>query len=187
MQIKNFPGKFPLKTLGLATLLACASMSCQAGFSVSGTQLLDGNGNPFVIRGVNHAHTWYNSYTNQAIEDIASVNANTIRIVLSSGDRWTKTSAGEVESIIEQMKAHKMITVLEVHDTTGYGQETAAASLDQAVDYWESIADVLKGQEDYVIINIGNEPIGNNVDKKVWIDTMLMRLSVFVRRVSRIH
>jgi mannan endo-1,4-beta-mannosidase len=51
--------------------------------------------------------------------------------------------------------------MLEVHDTTGYGEEPAAASLDAAVDYWVSIQEVLEGEEDYVLINIGNEPIGN--------------------------
>ena len=34
-------------------------------------------------------------------------------------------------------------------------------TLDQAVDYWISIKSALAGQEDYVIINIGNEPYGN--------------------------
>jgi lysophospholipase L1-like esterase len=55
-----------------------------------------------------------------------------------------------------------MICVLEVHDTTGYGDEGAAASLDEAASYWISIANVLKGQENYVVINLGNEPLGNN-------------------------
>jgi mannan endo-1,4-beta-mannosidase len=55
-----------------------------------------------------------------------------------------------------------MICVLEVHDTTGYGEEGAAASLDEAASYWISIANVLKGQENYVVVNLGNEPLGNN-------------------------
>ncbi|HEY1175104.1 MAG TPA: cellulase family glycosylhydrolase, partial [Phytomonospora sp.] len=54
------------------------------------------------------------------------------------------------------------ICVLEVHDTTGYGDQAGAATLDQAATYWISIANALKGQEDYVIVNIGNEPYGNN-------------------------
>ena len=29
-----------------------------SSFYVSGTKLMDANGQPFVMRGVNHAHTW---------------------------------------------------------------------------------------------------------------------------------
>ena len=150
------------------SLLICGAAN--AGFSISGTQLLDANGNEFIMRGVNHAHTWYTQTTAQALIDIASVNANTVRVVLSSGDRWNKNSAADVASVIEQLKANKLIGVLEIHDTTGYGEEAAAASLDQAVDYWVSLADVLKGEEDYIIINIGNEPIGNYVADEIWVN-----------------
>lgn len=31
----------------------------EIGFQVQGTKLLDGNGNSFVMKGLNHAHTWY--------------------------------------------------------------------------------------------------------------------------------
>ncbi len=34
-----------------------------AGFQVSGGRLLDANGNDFVMRGINHAHTWYPTQT----------------------------------------------------------------------------------------------------------------------------
>ena len=71
------------KTLACAALGASAlsaAIGVQAGFQVSGTQLLDGNGNPFIMRGVNHPHTWFTDRTEQALSDIASVNANTVRI-----------------------------------------------------------------------------------------------------------
>jgi len=51
-------------------------------------------------------------------------------------------------------------------------RRSAAASLDQAVDYWISQKSALVGEENYVVINIGNEPIGNepigNVDAGQW-------------------
>ena len=59
--------------------------------------------------------------------------------------------------------------MLEVHDTTGYGEATDAISLAQAVEYWKKIKSVLVGQEAYVIINIGNEPYGN-VNASGWIN-----------------
>ncbi len=151
-----------------ASLLSAAS--AHAGFQVSGTQLLDGNGNPFIMRGVNHPHTWFTSRTQQALEDIASINANTVRIVLSDGQQWTRNSATDVAQVIEWCKDNELVAVLEVHDATGYGEKNSAGTLEQVVDYWTDIAGVLQGQEDYVIINIANEPFGNGVPASTWVD-----------------
>ncbi|MEV0152506.1 cellulase family glycosylhydrolase [Micromonospora sp. NPDC050686] len=130
------------------------------GFSVANGRLYDANGTEFVMRGVNHAHTWYPQQT-ASFANIKKLGANTVRVVLASGDRWTKNSAADVANVISLCKANKLICVLEVHDTTGYGEDGAATTLAKATDYWLSIADVLKGQEKYVIVNIGNEPYGN--------------------------
>ena len=35
------------------------SQSGNGGFKVEGTKLLDANGKEFIMRGINHAHTWY--------------------------------------------------------------------------------------------------------------------------------
>ncbi|MGW9195588.1 cellulase family glycosylhydrolase [Micromonospora chersina] len=131
-----------------------------AGFSVAGGKLYDANGTEFVMRGVNHAHTWYPQQTS-SFANIKALGANTVRVVLASGDRWTKNSAADVANVISLCKANRLICVLEVHDTTGYGEQSGAITLDRAVDYWLSIASALQGQEKYVIVNIGNEPYGN--------------------------
>ncbi|MGP4112797.1 cellulase family glycosylhydrolase [Streptomyces sp. 4N509B] len=158
---------------GLATLLGLVGLGSLAstaqaqppsaaatGIHISDGRVLEANGNDFVMRGVNHAHTWYTHQT-QSFADIKEFGANTVRVVLGSGQRWGPDSPESVANVIELCKANRMICVLEVHDTTGYGEEATAASLDQAVDYWIGLKDVLVGQEDYVIINIGNEPWGN--------------------------
>ena len=62
-----------------------------AGFSVAGGKLYDANGTEFIMRGVNHAHTWYPQQTS-SFADIKALGANTVRVVLSSGDRWTRNS-----------------------------------------------------------------------------------------------
>ncbi|GIF13618.1 cellulase family glycosylhydrolase [Actinoplanes teichomyceticus] len=129
------------------------------GLHVVGTDIYEANGTKFVMRGVNHAHTWYTSQTS-SFANIKAAGANTVRVVLSGG-RWTANSAGDVADIIALCKANRLICVLEDHDTTGYGEDSAAYSLDQAVNYWISLKSVLVGQEDYISINIGNEPIGN--------------------------
>ncbi len=150
-----------LAVLAGAIALATQPAHAAAGFTVSGGKILDANGNAFVMRGVNHAHTWYQDRTPQALADIKALGANTVRIVLGSGQRWGPDSAANVSAVISQCKANRLICVLEVHDTTGYGEEGAAATLAQAVDYWISIKSALAGQERYVILNIGNEPWGN--------------------------
>ncbi|MDG4837601.1 cellulase family glycosylhydrolase [Micromonospora sp. WMMD967] len=131
-----------------------------AGFSVAGGKLYDANGTEFVMRGVNHAHTWYPQQTS-SFADVKALGANTVRVVLSSGDRWTRNTNADVANVISLCKANRLICVLEVHDTTGYGEQSGAITLARAVDYWLGLADVLVGQERYVIVNIGNEPYGN--------------------------
>ncbi|MFE7071843.1 cellulase family glycosylhydrolase [Streptomyces sp. NPDC057620] len=130
------------------------------GLHIDDGRLLEGNGNDFVMRGVNHAHTWYPGET-QSLADIKALGANSVRVVLSDGHRWSKNSPEDVAAVIAQCKANRLICVLEVHDTTGYGEDTAAGTLDHAADYWIGLKSVLTGQENYVIVNIGNEPWGN--------------------------
>ncbi|WP_330307058.1 MULTISPECIES: cellulase family glycosylhydrolase [unclassified Streptomyces] len=132
-----------------------------AGLHISDGRLLEGNGNEFIMRGVNHAHTWYQGRTTQSLADIKALGANTVRVVLADGHRWSANSAADVANVIAQCKANRLICVLEVHDTTGYGEDTAAGTLDEAADYWIGLKDVLAGQENYIMINIGNEPWGN--------------------------
>ncbi|MEE4490333.1 cellulase family glycosylhydrolase [Streptomyces sp. BE230] len=139
---------------------AQAATAAATGLHISDGRLVEGNGNDFVMRGVNHAHTWYPGET-QSLADIKATGANTVRVVLSDGFRWSRNSPEDVAAVIAQCKANRLICVLEVHDTTGYGEDAAAGTLDHAADYWISLKDVLAGQEDYVIINIGNEPWGN--------------------------
>jgi mannan endo-1,4-beta-mannosidase len=156
-----------LGLLALGVLSPSAAQAAQApdtsatGLHISGGRLVEDNGNDFVMRGVNHAHTWYPGRTQQSLADIKALGANTVRVVLADGHRWSANSASDVANVIAQCKANRLICVLEVHDTTGYGEESAAGTLDQAADYWIGLKDVLAGQENYIIVNIGNEPWGN--------------------------
>lgn len=144
-----------------AVVAALGGDAPATGLHVEGARVVEANGTPFVMRGVNHAYVWYPSQ-NRAFADMKSFGTNTVRVVLGSGQRWGPTPASEVTNVISQCKQNKMICVLEVHDTTGYGEQSGAASLDQAATYWIGVANALKGQENYVIINLGNEPFGNN-------------------------
>lgn len=132
-----------------------------AGFHVQDGRLLDASGKDFVLRGVNHAHTWYPDRTTQALKDIKARGANSVRVVLATGDQWTKNDTADVAEVVGQCKANRLVCILEAHDTTGYGEAGAAAPLSKAVDYWLGVKSALVGQEKYVLVNIGNEPYGN--------------------------
>ena len=145
-----------------------ATAYAPTGLRVSGTNIVESNGNAFVIRGTSHAHAWYPTQT-QAFADIKSLGANAVRVVLSGG-RWPANSVSDVANVVSLCKASRLICVLEDHDTTGYGEQGGAYTLDQAADYWISVKSALQGQEDYVIVNIGNEPFGNNAVTPGWAD-----------------
>ncbi|GAB3451016.1 cellulase family glycosylhydrolase [Actinophytocola sediminis] len=156
------------RTFAISTLLAVLlsmlflpvpAQSAPTGLRVNGTRVVEANGSAFVMRGVSHAHVWYQNET-ASFAGIKSHGANTVRVVLGSGQRWGPST--DVGNVVSLCKQSRLICVLEVHDTTGYGEEGAAATLDQAVSYWISQKSALVGQEDYVVINIGNEPFGNN-------------------------
>jgi mannan endo-1,4-beta-mannosidase len=159
---RRFLGGLAALFVAVTGMVAIAAQPAQAaaGFTVSGSRILDANGNAFVMRGVNHAHTWYPDKLS-SLADIKALGANTVRVVLATGDRWAKNDVADVTNVISQCKANRLICVLEAHDTTGYGEDAAATTLARAADYWISIKSALAGQERYVILNIGNEPYGN--------------------------
>ncbi|MEV0608370.1 cellulase family glycosylhydrolase [Polymorphospora rubra] len=144
--------------LAASALMFVAPAHAAAGLHINGTTIVEANGQPFVMRGVNHPHVWFTGQTD-SFADIKALGANTVRVVLGTGKRWGPSN--DVPDVIALCKQNRLICVLEVHDTTGYGEEGAAASLDEAVDYWISQKSALVGQENHVVINIGNEPIGN--------------------------
>lgn len=152
-----------LKKTALALVASAMIAPAFAGWTVNGTQVLDPNGNKFVFRGVNHAHNWYPDRLNQSLKDIAATGANSVRVVLSNGTQWTRNSGADVTNVINQCKANKLVCMLEVHDSTGYGESAAATHISRATEYWLSsdIKAAITGQEDYVIVNIANEPFGN--------------------------
>lgn len=135
-----------------------STANANSGFYVSGTKLYDANGNPFVMRGINHGHAWYKDQATTAIEGIANTGANTVRIVLSDGGQWTKDDIHTVRNLISLAEDNNLVAVLEVHDATGYD---SIASLNRAVDYWIEMRSALIGKEDTVIINIANEWFGS--------------------------
>ena len=129
----------------LSTVLYVEPAHAATGIRISGGRLVEANGTELVLRGINHAHTWYPQRT-ASFADIKATGANSVRVVLASGQRWTANSAADVSNVVGLCKQNRLICVLEVHDTTGYGEQSGAATLAQAVDYWISVQSALTGQ-----------------------------------------
>ena len=127
------------------------------GFKVEGTKLLDANGNEFVMRGVNHAHSWFVQNDFAALQAIDKTDANAVRLVLADGEQWTRDTVESINKLLELCKQYEMIAILEVHDATG---KDSIDSLNTAADFWIEVKDSLIGNEDTVILNIANEWIG---------------------------
>lgn len=139
-----------------------APTAAKSSFKIDGTKLLDAKGNEFVMRGINHAHVWFRSQLDTALDGIAATGANCVRIVLADGDQWDRIPADELETVIQKCTDRKMIVIAEVHDGTGKNKQSF---LDNAVDYWIEVKDVMNAHTDTVILNIANEWLGNrNVD-----------------------
>lgn len=154
--------------------LLFAPAASMAGFSVQNGQLLDDNGVPFIMRGINYPYTWFQFQpTQQDFAAMSATGANTVRIVLSTGGQWARVPGAQVSQVIQWAKDNRMIAVLEVHDSTGWSEQTTAVPISNAVAYWTSadIRTAINGQEDFVIINIANEPFGNNTSANYVPDT----------------
>lgn len=150
------------------------SPGCDAtGFHVEDGALYDVNCQEFVMRGVNYPYAWYSTRnTQQDLAAIAATGANAVRLVLATGARWTKTSASTLTSLVNAAKTAKLVAIVEVHDTTGYSEQSGSVALSNATSYWtgSDIVAALRGQEAYVIVNVGNEPNGNNTSSS-WVSS----------------
>jgi len=167
MKQKLFWGLAVVGGLVASMFVAVQPAHAATGIRVVNGVLVEANGTPLKLRGINHAHTWYPSQTS-SFTNIKAAGANSVRVVLSGGRWQPANNAADVANVINLCKTNRLICVLENHDTTGFGEQGGAVSLDAAVDYWISVQSALTGQEDYVILNIGNEPFGNNPVTPGW-------------------
>lgn len=125
------------------------------GFFVANGKLYDKFGNPFVIRGVNNPHIWFDAANQylayQALDPIAKDGANTIRIV------WTTSgSPSNLARVIRRVVELHMIPMIELHDVTGGA--TNDGLLQMAAFYTRSdVKAVLLAYENFLLVNIANE------------------------------
>lgn len=130
----------------------------RSGFHVDGGHLYDANNNEFVMRGVGQSHAMYPERTARMFSDVKAMGANTVRVELSTGVIAKRNDAADVAHLIALCRRNRLICVLVVHDTTGWGFRKDAIPQARAVDYWISIREALIGQEKYAVIDVANEP-----------------------------
>src|SRR5258705_10709857 len=73
-----------LVALVASIVVAIQPAQAAVGIRVSGGRLLEGNGTPLVLRGINHAHTWHPTQTN-SFANIKAAGANSVRVVPNGG------------------------------------------------------------------------------------------------------
>ncbi|SFK21511.1 mannan endo-1,4-beta-mannosidase [Streptomyces pini] len=72
-----------------------------AGLHIEDGRPVEADGDDFVMRGVHHAHTCHRGET-QSFADIKETDADTVRVVLASGHRWSENSPEDVADVIDR-------------------------------------------------------------------------------------
>lgn len=126
------------------------------GFHTDGVRLLDANGKEFLMRGYNYSYAWQTNYWDAAFKTAKKYNCNALRIQLSDGQKELGgyCDANQVSDLISSCKDNHFIGVFNVQDTGGGDDPNV---LLHAADYWVEIKNAVIGQEQYCIVNIGNE------------------------------
>jgi mannan endo-1,4-beta-mannosidase len=133
------------------------------GLHIKAGRLVEANGSDLVLRGINHGFAWHMVHDN-TFRDIKATGANSVRVALPTGYRWPAVSLADVKWIVAQCKLNKLVCVLDAHDSSGHGQDPLAQPMIDTVKFWTALKPALLGTEDYVIINIADEPFGSYND-----------------------
>lgn len=161
-----------------------APPSVNGTFTTDGDQILDPNGEPFVIRGINNLHSWfdicgqYAAY--EALDNIADTGANAVRVA------WAFENVGEnkvigtnpdlLAEILHRIVELKMVPMVVPNDTTGKTDNAGTMSPLGMAQFYTSdgYLEVLKAYESYIMIGLGNEWNGgdsrNENDPEYWVD-----------------
>jgi mannan endo-1,4-beta-mannosidase len=127
---------------------------------VSGRDILDPNGNPVILRGVNKMSVFDDEDPTGDISfpEIAKTGANTVRIVWairpSLKPKGPKTDPNVLAALIDTAIANRLVPMIELHDATGDWSR-----LGDLVAYWTQpqIVDIIAARQDALLVNIGNE------------------------------
>lgn len=139
-------------------------------WTIQGKNLTDDCGQNIILKGVNHGNIWAPNWGLDEMPQIALTGSNTVRICLernktnydNNGNPFSvPVVASNIEPIIQSCLTNNMIPILELHDFTQLSAtQTAVQSLPLATAFWTrpDILALLKKYQNYLILNIANEP-----------------------------
>jgi mannan endo-1,4-beta-mannosidase len=140
------------RLLVVGMLWMCMTNAWSQGFTISGTQLKDANGNEFIIKGISVPLAWFVSNVNENIANIRkNTGSNCLRIVVT-----TSTPDVDWQTCVQHCIDNQMVPMIELHDVTC---KTTASSLLDMANYWASKSSYLTKPDiaRYILINIANE------------------------------
>ena len=76
-----------IKLLSVCFYLIYSQIIYSQVFTVSDGKLYDANNEEFIIRGVNHPHNWFIKDSYKALDRLAELNVNCVRIVWQSNGK----------------------------------------------------------------------------------------------------
>ncbi|MCQ2106668.1 MAG: cellulase family glycosylhydrolase [Fibrobacter sp.] len=135
--------------------------SVKPGFFVQDRFLYSKDNEKVVLRGINHMFIWTDR-EGKTIPEIAKTGANCVRIVWN-----TRGRISDLDHIITECITNGMIPIPEIHDTTGNWDR-----LHEALEFWtrEETLQMIFNHQQYLIINIGNEPGAEEQDPSEFFD-----------------
>jgi mannan endo-1,4-beta-mannosidase len=148
----SFKSVKKISYIAFLTVCLIPFLSFSQGFRISGTQLLDANGNNFVMKGLSIPTAWFANDVNSNIVNIRNrTGANCLRIVVTTG-----TADAAWQTSVTNCIANKMIPMVELHDVTG---NNSPSELNRMAQFWASKASFLTRADiaKYILINIANE------------------------------
>ena len=139
--------------------------AAKPGFFVQDRYLYSKDNEKVILRGVNHMFIWTDR-EGKTIPEIAKTGANCVRIVWN-----TRGRISDLDNIMGLCISNGMIPIPEIHDTTGNWDR-----LPEALDYWlrDETLQVLSNHQEYMILNIGNEPGAGEVSESEFFDVYHM-------------
>lgn len=140
------------KTQYILIILLFPFLSFSQGFTTSNGNLIDNNGNNFIMKGINVPLAWFVNDVTNSIDDVRiNSGSNCLRIVVT-----TTTNEYSWQNAVLQCIENDMIPMVELHDVTG---STNTADVQRMADFWIQHADFLtqEGIVEYILVNICNE------------------------------
>jgi len=129
---------------------------------VQGHQLFSKDGEPVVLRGINHMFIWTDR-SGKSMREIAKTGANCVRIV------WNTTGrVSDLERLVRECVRNNMIPIPELHDATGRWERFG-----DVMDYWlrDDVALMLARHHEYILLNIANEPSDHELPTEEFFDS----------------